>query len=180
MDRWEKHRLDSLKLENHDRDPTQLLARLAQSFGEHDLKLSSAIRTTTGIYYTSTETQDCFGKKVLCVDINFRFNNFRRLTLDIPSCIQKRFEGSRGSQRAMLLILTAPRIGTMVLEYLLLTGLKLGVNPFFQFPFMVFYAIVCTRDPPRLLARVLKPWRSRHGNRISWAKMILFAFIGSP
>ncbi|RSL90150.1 hypothetical protein CEP52_014674 [Fusarium oligoseptatum] len=138
MDSWERHRFDSLQLENHDPDPTQLLSRLAQSFGEDDLKLSSAIRTATGVYYTSTETQDCFGKKVLCVDINFRFNNFRRLTLDIESCIQKRFEGSRGSQKAMLLILTAPRIGTMVLEYLLLRGLKLGVNPFFQFPFMIF------------------------------------------
>ncbi|RSL82549.1 hypothetical protein CEP51_005092 [Fusarium floridanum] len=178
MDSWERHRLNSLQLENHDRDPTQLLSRLAQSFGEDDLKLSSAIRTATGVYYTSTETQDCFGKKVLCVDINFRFNNFRRLTLDIESCIQKRFEGSRGSQKAMLLILTAPRIGTMVLEYMLLTGLKLGVNPFFQFPFMIFYAIVCTRDPPRLLARLLEPWRSRHGNRISWAKIIVFSFIG--
>ncbi|KAF5486401.1 Vegetative incompatibility protein HET-E-1 [Colletotrichum fructicola] len=126
-----------------------------------DCGIKSTVYAADGIYTTTTEVQFCFGKPVIFVDASLKLrphDDIQSLWRQLPWWLRYHIRGHSGINRAMLLLVLAPRICTIVIELLARKAartLEAAVYPWYMVPLMTDYVFLPAGDPPRFLVSTL-------------------------
>ncbi|KAK2755434.1 het domain-containing protein [Colletotrichum kahawae] len=142
--------------------------------------------TADGSYSTSTETQDCFGKTVISVDVSVwprPFDHAKTLLRRITSWFRNHVRGYSRFNKIKLLLALAPRAFTIVIEHLackVLKTLEAASGPWYMFPLMACYVFLTAGEPPRLLASALAARKGfRYWSIVSFLAYCSCRLIGS-